>query len=229
MKQLEKIRVVIFDADDTLWDCQSYFRDVEHSYCALLSDYADADTVSRELFATESANMPLLGFGSKAFTLSLVETAVRLSGGRVASSVIADIVELGKSLMLTPCEPLPGVVNTLDALAAYRLVLFTKGELLDQHRKLQRSGLARYFEHVEVVNDKNEDTCLALIKRLGVHPSDCLMVGNSFRSDIAPALAVGASAVYIPFHVTWQHEQTAEFAHERLVHVSCIGELCDLL
>ena len=229
MKRFNHIRVISFDADDTLWDCQSYFCMVERQYCSLLSAYASADTVSRELFRTETANMPLLGYGCKAFTLSLVETAVRLSDGRIPASDIARIIELGKSLLQIPVIPLPGVCATLDALHAYRLVLFTKGELLDQQNKLRRSGLSPYFEHVEIVSDKTESAYMSLFSRLGVRPEECLMVGNSFKSDIIPALSAGASAIYVPFHVTWQLEQTEEFGHERLERVTCFSDIPALL
>lgn len=229
MAQFENIKVIIFDADDTLWDCQSYFRDVEHRYCRLLSQYGDEAEVSRRLFATETANMPLTGFGAKAFTISLVENAVRMSGGLIGAEVIGEIVELGKSLLRLPSTPLPGVCDALAMLRDYRLVLFTKGELLDQQGKLQRSGLAHCFEHVEIVTDKTREAYLSLLSRLGVRPEDCLMVGNSFKSDIAPALSIGASAAYIPFHVTWKLEQMAEYDHEHLACLSSMSELPALL
>lgn len=229
MQQIPDIDTIIFDADDTLWDCQSHFFEVERRYCELLSAYGDAERVAAELFRTEEANMPLLGFGTKAFTLSLVENAVSVSRGRVSASIVGEIVRLGKSLLQLPATPLPGVAATLRALRGRRLVVFTKGELLDQENKLRRSGLADYFCHVEIVSDKTPRECLALCRKLGVRPSDALMVGNSFRSDIAPALSVGMWAAHVPFHVTWQLELTDEYDHERLVRLDRIDRLVDVL
>lgn len=229
MRKFNDIDVIAFDADDTLWDCQSHFADVERRYCDILSPYADATTVSDELFSVETANMSLLGYGGKAFTISLVENALRLSGYRIAAADVARIVDLGKSLLRLPATPLPGVREALEALSGRRLVVFTKGELLDQHAKLERSGLSQYFSHVEVVNDKNKSACLSLCRTLRVEPRHLLMVGNSFKSDIAPMLSVGASAVYVPFHVTWKYEHTDEFPHDRLEQISSISELSGLL
>ncbi len=219
----EGIKVIAFDADDTLWNCQSHFAAAERRYCDLLKPYADAAEVSASLFRTETANMPLLGYGSKAFTLSLIENAVAVSGGRISGSVIGEIVELGKGLLNIPTAPLTGVERTLATFHAeglYRLVVFTKGELLDQENKLRRSRLQKYFSHVEIVSDKTRQAFLSLCRNLNISPSSLLMVGNSFKSDIVPALEIGAAAVHVPFHVTWQLEHTAEFPHERLIRVT---------
>lgn len=229
MNVFRDIEVIAFDADDTLWDCQSHFADVERRYCGLLADYGDADHIAGELFRTEAANMELLGYGTKAFTLSLVENAVAVSGGRVSATAIGEIVSLGKELLRLPATPLPGVRETLTALRGRRLAVFTKGELLDQESKLRRSGLEGYFSHVEIVSDKTTHEYLALCRHLDVAPDRLLMVGNSFRSDIAPALAVGAAAAHIPFHVTWQLEVADEFDHERLVRLRRFSELADIL
>lgn len=229
MSRFDDIEVIAFDADDTLWDCQSHFQDVERRYCGILAPYADAPTVSGELFRVESSNMSLLGYGSKAFIISLVENALQVSGGRVTASELSSIIRLGKSLLSLPATPFPDVVPTLRALGGYRLALFTKGELLDQRNKLVRSGLSDYFEHVEIVIEKNAQAYLELCRHMLVEPRHLLMVGNTFRSDVAPALSVGASAVYIPYHTTWQLEQAEEYPHERLVKLSRIGELPGLL
>lgn len=225
----DDIQAIAFDADDTLWDCQSHFADVERRYCELLAPYGSPEHISGRLFSTEAANMELLGYGTKAFTLSLVENAVAVSRGQVAATVIGEIVRLGKELLCLPATPLPGVRETLAALRGRRLVLFTKGELLDQENKLRRSGLAGFFSHVEIVSDKTEREYAALCRHLGVAPSHLLMVGNSFRSDIAPALAIGAWAAHIPFHVTWQLEITDEFDHERLIRLTRFSQLNDFL
>ncbi|GAY27070.1 HAD family hydrolase [Prevotella sp. MGM1] len=223
------IEVIVFDADDTLWDCQSHFEKVERRYCELLSSYGDEKTVAGELFRTERENMAMLGYGTKAFTLSLIENAVRVSGGKVSGDMVGEIVSMGKSLLSMPAVPLPGVYDALARLSGYRMAVFTKGELLDQENKLRRSGLAGFFEHVEIVSDKTEREHAALCDRLGVVSRRVLMVGNSFRSDIAPAVAIGARAVHIPFHVTWELEKTEEYAHERIVRLSHISELPSLV
>ena len=176
--------------------------------------------------------MALLGYGCKAFVLSLIENAVAVSGGRVGGGVIGELLRLGKRLLELPATPLPGVEETLARLherGDRRLVVFTKGELLDQQNKLRRSHLERYFHHVEIVSDKTERAFLSLCRRLRVAPASVLMVGNSLKSDVAPALAAGAQAVHIPFHVTWRLEQVEDFEHTRLVRIDRFGQLLDCL
>ncbi|MGN1263572.1 MAG: HAD family hydrolase [Prevotella sp.] len=229
MKRFSNIEAIIFDADDTLWDCQSHFANVERQYCDILSEYGQPDEIAGALFRTEAANMELLGYGTKAFTLSLVENAVAVSRGKVPATTVGKIIDMGKSLLQLPAEPLPGVTETLKALHGRRLVLFTKGELLDQQNKLSRSGLRGFFERVSIVADKTEEEYVRLCRLLNVAPERVLMVGNSFRSDIAPALAIGAAAAHIPFHVTWQLELTDEYEHERLVRLSRFTDITDIL
>lgn len=232
MGKFNDIKAIVFDADDTLWDCQTAFDDVEREYCRLLAPYAAPGEVSASLFATEEANMPLLGYGCKAFVLSLIENAVRLSGGRIGGSDIGALLRMGKHLLELPATPLPGVEETLSRLyeeGRYRLAVFTKGELLDQQNKLHRSRLEKYFSTVEIVSDKTERAFLNLCRRLRLAPSSVLMVGNSLKSDIAPALAAGASAVHIPFHATWKLEQTADIEHTRLVKADSFAALLDYL
>lgn len=232
MKPFRAVRAIAFDADDTLWDCQSFFVSVEQEYCKLLAPWATEKEVSEKLFMTESANMPLLGYGCKAFTLSLIENAIRVSGGAVTSEVTKQILELGYSLLKLSAEPLPEVVTTLSTLykqRSYRLALFTKGELLDQENKLQRSGLVSYFDHVEIVSDKTPKAFRRLCDNLQIEPHELLMVGNSFKSDIVPALEIGAMAVHIPFHITWKLEHTDEYEHQRLARISSFSQLLDLL
>lgn len=232
MEKFANVKVIAFDADDTLWDCQSYFDEVEREYCRLLAPFAPADEVSASLFRTEEANMALLGYGCKAFVLSLIENAVAVSGGRVGGSVIGELLRLGKRLLELPATPLPGVEETLARLHEQgdrRLVVFTKGELLDQQNKLRRSHLEKYFHHVEIVSDKTERAFLSLCRRLRVSPARVLMVGNSLKSDVAPALAAGAQAVHIPFHVTWRLEQVEDFEHTRLVRIDRFAQLLDYL
>lgn len=228
----EKIKVIAFDADDTLWDCQSWFDEVQTKCCELLAPWATAREVNEGLFQTERKNLPLTGYGTKAFTLSLVENAVRVSHEQLTGDVVMKLLMLGQDLLRFPTTPLSEVEETLRQLADqrhYRLVVFTKGELMDQEGKLQRSGLEQYFSHVETVSNKTEREYRQLCENLDVAPEQTLMVGNSFRSDIAPALAAGAWAVHIPYHVVWELEKSEEFPHERLHKISHFGELLDIL
>ncbi len=224
----EDIRLLAFDADDTLWDCQGHFDNVEKAYAQLLAPYADEPTVTETLFQTETANMPLLGYGSKAFTLSLVENAVKVSRGQVCAADVLRIVQLGKSLLQLPATPLPEVRPTLEALhhaKRFAMVVFTKGELLDQENKLKRSGLAPLFDDIVVVSDKTKNEYTKLCERYGTTIDHLLMVGNSFRSDIEPVLQLGGWAVHIPFTSIWRHEETEEYCHPKLVTLSHFGGL----
>ena len=172
--------------------------------------------------------MDELGYGCKAFTISLVENAIRVSNGRISSSCLSEILELGRSLLRIPATPLPEVETTLTHLSAgsrFRLVVFTKGELLDQENKLRRSGLMPLFNEVFIVSNKTEDEYQKLCRSLQIVPEELLMVGNSFKSDIAPALQVGTSAVHIPFHVVWQHECIDEFEHPKLTRITRFSEI----
>ncbi len=224
--------MVAFDADDTLWDCQSWFDDVERKCCKLLSPWATAREVSEGLFTTERKNLPLTGYGTKAFTLSLIENAVRISHEQLTGDIVMKLLELGRQLLLFPTTPLPEVIETLENLSQkrqYQLVVFTKGELLDQENKLRRSGLEQYFSHMETVSNKTETEYRQLCENLGVAPEQTVMVGNSFRSDIKPALEAGANAIHIPYHVVWELEKSEEFPHERLEKISHFGEILELL
>ena len=223
-----KIKVVAFDADDTLWDCQSHFELVEQRLYQLISPWTDHP--ADELLATERKNMADLGYGSKAFTLSVLETAMRVSHNTIPAASLSELLTLGHQLLHLPATPLPGVEETLAALkGSYRMVVFTKGELQDQENKLHRSGLDHYFDDVEITSNKTQHEFLALCRHQDIHPTELLMVGNSLPSDIAPALAIGAQAVHIPFHVTWQLEHTEDFDHPRLTKIKQFNQLLQLL
>lgn len=225
-----QIKVLAFDADDTLWDCQSHFEVVENQLYKLIAPYCEDP--AHELYVTESGNMADLGYGCKAFTISIIETALRVGGDHFDSSQLAGLLQLCKELLRLPATPLPGVEETLKALSTettYRMVVFTKGELQDQENKLRRSGLLKYFNDVEITSDKSQNEFVALCEHQHIHPSQLLMVGNSLKSDIAPALAIGAWAIHIPFHVTWQLEHTEDFDHERLVKIEHFSDLLQLL
>ena len=230
----EKFKVIAFDADDTLWDCQGHFEEVEEHLYSLIRPYCE--NPRQELFDTESANMEDLGYGCKAFTISILETAMRVAGNDISSSELSELLRDCKRLLHLPATPLPEVEQTLGRLrtkileqredgGSVRMVVFTKGELQDQENKLKRSGLLKYFDDVEITSDKTQREFLALCEHQQIHPSQLLMIGNSLKSDIAPALAIGAWAIHIPFHVTWQLEHFDDIDHERLVKISHFSEI----
>jgi len=226
---MKSVKVIGFDADDTLWANGSYFRETEASFCALLSDYMPEKELSEELFCTEIKNMEWYGYGAMAYTLSLIETAVRVSGGQVPASVIGEIVELGRSLLSRPIELFPGVDEILPYLREkYRLIVVTKGDLLDQERKLRKSGLLPYFHRIEVVSEKRESNYLHLIDTLGIQPEEFLMVGNSLKSDVLPVLAIGGKAVHVPFHTVWKHE-SAEKPNTPYIEIESLLDLPGVL
>lgn len=225
---INEIRAIVFDADDTLWDCQSHFEEVEELLYDIIGPYCMDP--KRELFETESKNMEDLGYGCKAFTISVMETALRVCGNDLSATQLTELLEAGKHLLHLPATPLPGVVETLTSLqSSFQLICFTKGELQDQENKLRRSGLAKYFDHVEITSNKTEKEFRELATHLGIAPHEMLMVGNSLKSDIAPALAVGAQAVHIPFHVTWQLEEHEDFEHERMEKIEHMEELLKII
>jgi len=203
------IKKIGFDADDTLWVNETYFRETERQFFDLISPYIDKDKdlAEKELYSTEMKNMSLYGYGVKAFILSVVETAIRITEGKMPIKVIDDIIRLGKEQLSHPVELLDGVEATLNSLVGrYELILVTKGDLLDQERKLFDSGLGPLFHHVEIMSDKTESNYIQLLKHIGVLPEEFLMIGNSLRSDVLPPLNIGSYAVHIPFHTTWLHE-----------------------
>jgi putative hydrolase of the HAD superfamily len=205
------IEVVAFDGDDTLWHSESHFVDAHEHYCALIAPYVngDAGLLDEKVISTERANLSLYGYGVKAFTLSLIETAIDVTGGRVTSREIAAILDLGKGLLNHPVELLDGVREVVDELAGTgrRLILVTKGDLFHQEAKLAGSGLADKFSQVDIVSEKDVPTYQRVIARTGVAPEHFLMIGNSVRSDILPVVELGGHAVHLPYTYTWAHEE----------------------
>lgn len=202
------VKTIAFDADDTLWINEPYFQEVEYRFCCLLNDFLEPHEISRELLKTEISNITLYGYGIKAFMLSMLETAVRISNGSLSAAIVTQIIEFGKEMLEKEIELLPGVEATLKELhKKYRLVVATKGDLLDQERKLHKSGLAQYFHHVEIMSEKGVADYQKLLSHLDVSPSEFLMVGNSLKSDIVPVLEAGGYGIHIPFHTTWDHEK----------------------
>ncbi|MBR1405939.1 MAG: HAD family hydrolase [Bacteroidales bacterium] len=228
----EQIRVVVFDADDTLWENEPLFREAERKWAEVLHEYGDLASLSAALYAVEVANMEDLGYGAKAFTLSLIETAIQVTGGRLSAAQTQQILKIGRQLLHNPAAPMPGVLDTLRELhdsGRYRMVLLTKGDLLDQEHKVMRSGLEPFFDRVAVVSNKSSREYRRLMKELEVEPEHFLAVGNSFKSDIQPVLELGGWGIHIPFHVLWELEKTEEFDHERLLRVSEIRRILPLL
>ncbi|MEO6731228.1 MAG: HAD family hydrolase [Ferruginibacter sp.] len=221
------IKVIAFDADDTLWINEPYFQETENKFCALLEDYLPRHTLAKELFKTEIQNLPLYGYGIKGFMLSMIETALRISNNTLNIEVLEKAIVFGKELLEKPIEILDGVEEVLKTLKdKYRLVVATKGDLLDQERKLKKSGLEHYFHHIEIMSDKQEADYLKLIKHLDIQPSQFLMLGNSLKSDVMPVLSIGGHAVHIPYHTTWAHEQVEHHVeHANFRHVDSIIEI----
>jgi putative hydrolase of the HAD superfamily len=224
--------VIGFDADDTLWHNETIFEKVHERYRALLAHYHDAQTVDRTLFATEMRNLELYGYGVKGFMLSAIETAIQLTGGKIAADEIQQLLALGREMLAHPVELLDGVAETLaDVSREYRLLLITKGDLRDQERKLTKSGLAPHFQHIEIVSEKNEDTYATILRRHAVDAERFLMVGNSIKSDIQPVLALGGAGLHIPYQLTWaaEHVERLPEASGRFFQRQTIRDLRDVL
>lgn len=224
---MKNIKVIAFDADDTLWVNEPYFVETEMKFCRLLEDYLSKQSLSQELFKTEIRNLSLYGYGIKGYILSMIEAALEISDNTLKVEAVGKIIDYGKELLQKPIELLDGVEDTLKALQGkYRLVVATKGDLLDQHRKLSKSGLGPYFHHIEVMSDKQELDYRKLVKRLDIQPDEFLMIGNSLKSDVLPVLQIGGHAVHIPFHTTWEHEKIDyEVEHPNFTQFPKISEL----
>lgn len=227
------VSLLAFDADDTLWDCQGHFNEVEDSYCQLLSRYGSKEEIAASLFSTETANMALLGYGSKAFTISLIENAMKISGGEVDCATLTLIIDLGKSLLNMPATPLPGVEQTLKALhdsGKYKMVVFTKGDNLDQENKFKRSGLSPMFDDCIVVADKTAHEYQHLCQLFNVRIGELCMVGNSFKSDILPVLNLGGYAIHVPYELQWQMEKAEEDGFfPRLLRVDSFSDIAGVV
>lgn len=230
--EYKNIKVIGFDADDTLWVNETYFREAELAFAKLLAPYETANTIDQELFKKEIENLPLYGYGIKGFVLSMVESALEISNGTISSSTIEEILEIGKDMLNKPVELLEGVETVLHTLSNdFKLILVTKGDLLDQERKLKKSGLLDYFHHIEVLSDKQEVNYSKLLNHLEVKPSEFLMIGNSLKSDILPLVNIKAKAIHVPFHTTWIHEQVNDhdLRNKKYKTVSSLLDIIPLL
>lgn len=199
---------VAFDADDTLWHNENLFDEAHQQLTAVLAPYHDADWILERLYATEMRNLNHFGYGVKGFTLSMIETAIELTEGRISGAEINRLIDIGKTMLKAPVEVLPHVTETIEAVAeTYPIMLITKGDLFDQESKLARSGLGDWFDYVEIVSEKSAQTYHSVLRRHAITPASFVMVGNSLRSDILPVVEIGGAALHIPYHITWTHER----------------------
>ena len=228
---MKEIKIIAFDADDTLWVNEPYFQETEHKFCALLKDYLPHQKVAQELFNTEMNNLRLYGYGAKGFILSMIETILKITENKADSTLVNQTIELGKQLLNKPIELLNDVEDVLKKLnSGYRLVMATKGDLLDQERKLLNSGLEKYFHHIEIMSNKEKKDYLKLLERLNCAPQNFLMIGNSMKSDILPVLELGGYAIHIPYHTTWAHEQvTQKTVHKNFIQAKNMKEILNYL
>lgn len=232
---MSRFDVIAFDADDTLWHNERLYVSAQAKLKALLAQYHSPAWIEERLYQTEMRNLQHFGYGIKAFALSMIETAVQLSEGRIAGSDVQAIIDSAKEMLAADVELLEHVAETLPSLAqSYALMLITKGDLRDQELKIARSGLAQHFHHIEIVSDKSRESYHRLLQRHGLAPERFLMVGNSLRSDILPVLALGASAVYVPYPLTWVHESgerppAEQRGYYELEHLGLLPELLERL
>ncbi len=229
---MDNIKVIAFDADDTLWVNETYFREAEKQFAQLLSSYETENKIDQELFKVEIQNLDLYGYGIKGFMLSMVECALELSNYTLYPKVIEEILQIGKDMLGKPIELLNGVEEVLKALKGkYRLIVATKGDLLDQERKLEKSGLLQYFHHIEVMSDKKSEDYVKLVKHLDIEPKEFLMIGNSLKSDVLPVLEIGAEAIHVPFHTTWAHEEVSkqDVAYSSFKTIDNLSEILTLV
>jgi putative hydrolase of the HAD superfamily len=228
---IERVTTVAFDADDTLWHNETIFRLTEERFGELLRGEMESELLMERLLETERRNLKFYGYGIKGFTLSMIETALEITEGKVSAKVIAEILAAGREMLTHPVETLPGVKQTLETLASrFRIMVITKGDLFDQERKLAESGIAEMFNAVEIVSEKTSETYRELFSRHGTGPKEAIMVGNSLKSDVIPALQAGAWGVHVPYHITWAMERANEPVNfERFRKVAKISQLPALI
>lgn len=225
------LTVIGFDADDTLWQNEQFYRLTEEHFRGLLVDFAEGEHISQRLLEAEKRNLSHYGFGIKGFTLSMIETALEVTEGRVPTQIIGEILSIGRDLLSHPVETMPHARATLEALAGdYYLVLITKGDLFDQERKLAQSGLGDYFDAVEIVSDKSATTYRRIFGKTTDGPERAMMIGNSLKSDIVPAIATGAWGVFVPHELTWILERVEKPTEApRFREIADLGELLPLI
>jgi putative hydrolase of the HAD superfamily len=228
---MSALTTIAFDADDTLWHNERFFRLTQERFAALLAEHTDAETIHARLLAAERRNLGHYGFGIKGFVLSMIETAIEVTDEQVPARVIRELIEAGQEMLRHPIELLPHAREAVGALAAdFRILLVTKGDLLDQERKLAQSGLGDLFDGVEIVSHKTPETYAAIFARHGEGAAHAMMVGNSLRSDVVPAIRAGGWGVFVPHDLTWEIElDEAPEYHPRFRRIADLGSLPDLV
>lgn len=228
---IDGIKTIAFDADDTLWANENFFTDSENEFCDLLKDYLPRAEVKRELLAIEIANMPTIGYGIKGFIVSMLETALKITKGNVPSKMTQSIISIGKKQLDYPVNLLPGVLEVLDTLKEkYKLMMITKGDLLEQQNKVKKSGIDHYFDEIEIISGKTVDHYKEVFRRNSIDPDIFLMIGNSVKSDVLPILELGGYAVHNPYETTWEYEKVdKEVSHPRFRKIENITQLLDLV
>ena len=228
---MKNIKTIAFDADDTLWHNEPYFDEAQERFCQLFQDFASSQEILGLILNHQVKNLPLYGFGIKAFTLSMIETALKLTNRNISGKGIEQIMEIGKDLLQKPVELLPNVESVLAELKGkYKLIVATKGDLKDQHRKLHDSGIGAYFHHIEVLSDKTELDYEKMLGRLDVQAEEFLMIGNSLKSDVLPIINLDGYAIHIPYRTTWEYEKIDfEIEHENFKSFDKIEEILTIL
>ena len=228
---MKNIKTIAFDADDTLWHNEPYFDEAQERFCHLFQDFASSQEILGSILNHQVKNLPLYGFGIKAFTLSMIETALQLTNHNISGKGIEQIMGIGKDLLLKPVELLPNVEAVLSELKGkYKLIVATKGDLKDQHRKLHDSGIGTYFHHIEVLSDKTELDYEKMLGRLDIQAQEFLMIGNSLKSDVLPILNLDGYAIHIPYRTTWEYEKIDfEIEHENFKSFSSIEEILTIV
>jgi putative hydrolase of the HAD superfamily len=224
------MKTISFDADDTLWHNEPFFDQAQERFCELFADYTSKQELLQLILNHQVQNLPLYGFGIKAFVLSMIETALDLTNNQISGDVIEKIIKIGKDLLEKPVELLPNVEHVLQQLQGkYKLIVATKGDLKDQHRKLHESGIGHYFHHIEVMSDKTEVDYSKMLLRLDCRPENFTMIGNSLKSDVLPVLNIGGNAIHIPYHTTWEYEKIDfEIKHDNFKSFGLINEILPL-
>ncbi|WP_396210803.1 HAD family hydrolase [Flavobacterium sp.] len=224
-------KIIAFDADDTLWHNEPYFDEAQAKFCELFADYASNQEILQLILNHQVKNLPLYGFGIKAFVLSMIESALELTNHQISGNGIEKIIKIGKDLLQKPVELLPEVEDVLQQLKGkYKLVVATKGDLKDQHRKLHDSGIGHYFHHIEVMSDKKELDYEKMLGRLDVKPEYFIMIGNSLKSDVLPVLKIGGHGYHIAYHTTWEYEKIDfEIEHDNFKSLEKISDVLPIL
>jgi putative hydrolase of the HAD superfamily len=224
-------QIIAFDADDTLWHNEPYFDEAQVKFAELFENYASHQEVLQLILLHQVKNLPLYGFGIKAFTLSMLDSALEITNAKIDGKGIEKIIQIGKDLLQKPVELLPEIETILESLKGkHKLIVATKGDLKDQHRKLHDSNIGHYFHHIEVMSDKKEIDYQKMLQRLDCKPEDFLMIGNSLKSDVLPVLNIGGHAIHVPYHTTWEYEKIDfEVVHPNFKSVSHINQILDLI